>query len=139
MRADPLSTCTQGRGDRFGTHRVEWNEPMTRLTASLVAALLLLVCGLAHGLWTERWSPSEALHHAAARVERVPMEIGPWKATAVETDSAAFFQAGALKYWARSYVDENRKTPVLVILMCGRAGRMAVHTPEVCYRGAGYD
>jgi hypothetical protein len=23
--------------------------------------------------------------------------------------------------------------------MCGRAGRMAVHTPEVCYRGAGFD
>src|SRR5207244_1355928 len=26
-----------------------------------------------------------------------------------------------------------------VILMCGRAGRMAVHTPEVCYGGAGFD
>jgi hypothetical protein len=28
---------------------------------------------------------------------------------------------------------------VLAILMCGRAGKMAVHTPDVCYRGAGYD
>jgi hypothetical protein len=24
-------------------------------------------------------------------------------------------------------------------LMCGRAGHMAVHTPDICYRGAGYE
>ena len=23
--------------------------------------------------------------------------------------------------------------------MCGRSGKMAVHTPEVCYRGAGFE
>ena len=28
---------------------------------------------------------------------------------------------------------------LLAVLMVGRAGRMAVHTPEVCYRGAGYE
>src|SRR5262249_32960731 len=103
------------------------------------AVALLLVSGVAHGLWSERWAPSAALHEAAARVALVPAEIGGWKATDVETESAAFFRAGALQYLARSYVDERRKTPVPVILMCGRAGRMAVHTPEVCYRGAGYE
>jgi hypothetical protein len=38
----------------------------------------------------------------------------------------------------RAYTD-SRQQSVLVILMCGRTGRMAVHTPEVCYRGAGYE
>jgi hypothetical protein len=28
---------------------------------------------------------------------------------------------------------------ITVILMCGRAGHMAVHTPDICYRGAGYE
>lgn len=112
---------------------------MSRKTATLTAVALLLAGGLAHGLWSERWAPSAAVHDAAARVALVPTEIAGWKATVVDTDSTAFFRAGALQYWARTYVDERRKTPVLVILMCGRAGRMAVHTPEVCYRGAGYD
>ena len=67
------------------------------------------------------------------------MELGDWKAQTIDSDPAAFFQAGAQKYWTRSYVHARKKTTLFVILMCGRAGRMAVHTPEVCYRGAGYE
>src|SRR5206468_8142907 len=81
----------------------------------------------------------EVLADAADRVNHVPIEVGDWKAEPVEADSAAFAQAGAERYWMRTYVDARRQTSLLVILMCGRAGRMAVHTPEVCYRGAGYD
>jgi hypothetical protein len=29
--------------------------------------------------------------------------------------------------------------PITVILMCGRPDRMSVHTPDICYRGAGFD
>jgi hypothetical protein len=39
----------------------------------------------------------------------------------------------------RSYRNLRHNGTVTVILMCGRAGRMSVHTPEVCYRGAGYE
>jgi hypothetical protein len=39
----------------------------------------------------------------------------------------------------RRYVRQGGNDAVLVILMCGRAGQMAVHTPDVCYRGAGYE
>ena len=102
------------------------------------AVVLLLTSGLVHGLWTERWGTSQALADASARVAHVPLEIGAWTGTAIPVDADAFAQAGAQTYWSRTYRHETGKS-VTVILMCGRAGRMAVHTPEVCYRGIGYE
>jgi hypothetical protein len=112
---------------------------MTRLLPALTALTLLLTAGLLHGLWSERWRPSGALEEAASRLHGVPLEFGDWQGKDVEADAEAFAQAGARSYWARSYTHRHGDDAVLVILMCGRAGKMAVHTPEVCYRGAGYD
>src|SRR5687767_10215753 len=105
---------------------------MTNRTATfLIALAILVVSGLVHGYWAERWTPSVALQEAAARVDQVPLEVGTWKAKTLDSDAATFFQAGAQTYWTRLYSAPGHKTPVLVILMCGRAGRMSVHTPEV--------
>jgi hypothetical protein len=112
---------------------------MPRHLAVAVALALIAVCGVVHGLSAGRWHTSQALQDAVARVELVPMEIGEWKAEPVESDPRAFEQAGALGYWTRQYTSGTKRQTVLAILMCGRAGRMAVHTPEVCYGGAGYD
>lgn len=112
---------------------------MSRNTTVMIAVAVLVMSGLVHGLWAERWAPSLPLQQAADRVDHVPMEIGDWKAQTMEADRDAFFQAGAQKYWTRSYVHARTKTALLVILMCGRSGRMSVHTPEVCYKGAGFD
>jgi len=112
---------------------------MTRWLPWLTALTLLLTAGVLHGLWTERWQPSTALAEAAARVHDVPLDIGDWQGEDVEVDMEAFAQAGARSYWARTYTNRHGDGTVLAILMCGRAGKMAVHTPEVCYRGAGYD
>src|SRR5579864_1510783 len=112
---------------------------MTRLLPWLTTMTLLLSVGLVHGLWSERWQSSEALATACARVGDVPLEIGDWQGKDVMVDTEAFAQAGARSYWARSYTHQHDGSTVLAILMCGRAGRMAVHMPEVCYRGAGYD
>jgi hypothetical protein len=114
--------------------------PTTKRTASVLIGLaVLVISGLVHGFWGERWIPSTILQEAAARVDQVPLEIGDWNGQSVETDAGVFFQAGAQKYWTRTYVHARKKTAMLVILMCGRPGRMSVHTPEVCYRGAGYE
>jgi hypothetical protein len=112
---------------------------MKRLVTVSVALLVLVVSGLLHGFSSERWAPAPALNDAAARVAKVPLAIGDWEAEPVESDAAAFFQAGAQAYWTRSYVNTHTKDRILAILMCGRSGRMAAHTPEVCYRGAGYE
>src|SRR5207249_7919375 len=76
---------------------------------------------------------------AVARMPRVPHTLGDWQARDLEPDDRAFEQAGARGYWMRSYIHGRDRHAVLVVLMCGRAGRMAVHTPDICYQGAGYD
>jgi hypothetical protein len=82
---------------------------------------------------------TEQLDSAAARVAEVPMVVGAWHAQEETADPAAFERAGAKTHWTRLYVHQRTKESVLVILMCGRPGKMAVHTPEVCYSGAGYE
>jgi hypothetical protein len=39
---------------------------------------------------------------------------------------------------ARRYVHRSTEQEMLVMLVCGRPGPIAVHTPDVCYQGAGY-
>ena len=112
---------------------------MKRYLPCLTAMTLLLAVGLVHGIWTERWYPSTALEEAGAQLVGVPMDIGDWHGSDVEVDPGLFTLAGARSFWARSYTERRGGGTVLAILMCGRAGKMAVHTPEICYRGAGYD
>ncbi|MBI2805109.1 MAG: exosortase-associated EpsI family protein [Planctomycetes bacterium] len=109
-------------------------NPRTR--AVLIAAVTLLASGaLYHALARD----SAELNNAATRVAQVPTVVGDWDARDVTTDHAAFAQAGANAYWMRVYENRKTKTEVLVILMTGRSGKMAVHTPEICYGGAGYE
>ena len=100
---------------------------------------LLAACGtlLASGLVCHLLAKdSAALDDAAARIALVPKMIGDWHGHDEEPDDRSFEQAGAKGYWMRSYVNQRTKASVLAILMCGRPGKMSVHTPEVCYRGA---
>jgi hypothetical protein len=113
---------------------------MTIRPLPLFAALATLaLTGLVHGFWTQRWQPSQALEAAVARLNSVSMVAGTWKATNVEVDPEPYQQARAAGYWMRRYTREGSTDAVSVILMCGRAGHMATHTPEVCYRGAGFE
>jgi Protein of unknown function (DUF3485) len=107
-----------------------------RYCAFLAAIAILLTSGV---LYHSLAKDSELLDAAAARVALVPKVIGAWQAQDEATDDRAFEQTGAKGYWTRQYVNQETKASVLVILMCGRTGKMAVHTPEVCYSGAGYE
>jgi hypothetical protein len=93
---------------------------------------------LIHGNWTGRWYASEALEEALPRVHAVPMTIGDWQGEDLSVDAEAYAQAGAQAYWMRRYKHISTGATVSVILMCGRGGKMSVHTPDVCYQGAGY-
>jgi len=107
----------------------------TRMYAFMAAVGTLLVSGAVCHLLAK---DSAQLDDAAARIALVPKTIGDWQATDEEPDDRSFEQAGAKSYWMRTYVNQRTKDSVLVILMCGRPGKMAVHTPEICYRGAGF-
>jgi Protein of unknown function (DUF3485) len=107
-----------------------------RNIAFLAALAMLFASGLLYHLLAK---DSGELDAAAERVALVPSVIGAWQAQDEETDRESFEQAGAKNYWMRTYTHASTKESILVILMCGRAGKMSVHTPEVCYRGAGFE
>ncbi len=106
----------------------------------LIAALVvLLLSGLVHGIWTQRWQTSQVLEEACARVAEVPTTAGSWTAVNVETDAEPFQQARAAAWWMRRYSSGTATGPITVILMCGRPNHMSVHTPDICYSGAGFE
>ncbi len=110
---------------------------MSRRNLAFLAALAMqLASGVLYHLLAKE---SDQFDPAAERVARVPMAFGAWRGHDEAVDRESFEQAGAKGYWMRSYLNPRTGESILVILMCGRAGKMAVHTPEVCYRGAGYE
>lgn len=113
---------------------------MTRPLASLIALTLLVAAGWVHGTWSDRWQKHPALESALARVEQVPIAFGDWLGENLVSEYPEEFEkAGAQAHWMRRYQNTRTGAAFQVILMCGRSGRMSVHTPEVCYRGAGFD
>ncbi len=114
---------------------------MTMKTAlfGIPGMAVLLLAGFVHGLWTGRWEHSTALEDAVTALRGVPAELGPWKGTAINLDATQMERAGAAGFVSRSYKDETRRAAVSMLLMCGRSGPVSVHTPEVCYDGAGYE
>src|SRR5262249_2195539 len=76
---------------------------------------------------------------AVTRLDHAPGDLGPWKCEPAEVDREALSQAGAEGYWIRRYANSRTGQSALVILLCGRSGRMSVHRPEHCYRGSGYE
>jgi hypothetical protein len=104
----------------------------------IFAAVVLIVgAGRLHGDWTNRWGSSKALVDLSARVESVPMVIGQWKGTDRELPAAERAIAGATACLARQYTNATRGVTVDVFLMAGLPGKIGVHTPQICYTGAG--
>jgi Protein of unknown function (DUF3485) len=105
----------------------------------LALALLIVVgSGVAHGLCSGRWSASEKLQTAVDQLGQFPATIDDWEGKDLDDESLGKFRddiPGALQ---RHYVQRGSGQEITVMLVCGRPGPIAVHTPEVCYQGAGW-
>jgi hypothetical protein len=112
---------------------------MTRIVLLSIAAAVILVDGLVYGLWTDRWGNSRAVEEALARLEGVPLTIGDWRGEAAELGARQAERAGYAGYWLRRYERRKDGVSVHVMLACGRPGPLCVHTPAVCYAGAGFE
>ena len=114
---------------------------MTRLSSFLaptLATLLLAGSGYVHGKWTGRWQDGDPAAEAASGLDRLPMVIGQWQATAGEISEAEQKLAELSGYLLRHYRNRSTGQQVTVLLMCGPSGPVAVHPPTACYSGAGY-
>jgi hypothetical protein len=112
---------------------------MTRALPYAAAFLVLGLAGIGPGLWTGRWSPSADPMTAAARCDDVPMNLGDWEGQAREVNLRELALAEVVGHLYRDYVNRRTGQKVSVLLVCGRPGPISVHTPDVCYRGVGYE
>jgi hypothetical protein len=107
-------------------------------SVALVAALLL-VSGILQGRMTNRWDRPANLKTAAARLEQFASDIGPWKLQKkVEMDPGAVEMLQCEGYLDRVYVNSETGQTASLAVIVGPPGPIAVHTPDICYSGAGY-
>lgn len=111
----------------------------TLVAANLAAFVLLILSGLVHGRLTDRWGTSDALADAVDRLHRVPLSIGDWHGQDVAMDRRQIERAGIQGHLSRVYRNARDGRELTMLLVCGRPGPIAVHTPDVCYKGAGYE
>lgn len=109
-------------------------------TLPLVAGIAILFpCGLVRGLWTDRWAPGAAASAAAVKLERLPMTIGEWQGGPIDNEAAQRDVSKVAGHVMRRYENRVNGNACSLFLACGRPGPLSVHTPEVCYNGAGYE
>jgi hypothetical protein len=112
---------------------------MMRLVA--IGAVLVSVLGssVVAGRWTGRWGHSEEIKRAVARLDLVPPTLGEEWDVHPQTLSDREVRLGEIDgYLYRRCVHRKTGAVVSVMLLCGRPSPISVHTPEVCYAGAGY-
>jgi hypothetical protein len=111
----------------------------SRVFLIVVAICTLLATGLVDGFRTNRWGLSSELELASSRVEGLPMTVGNWKGTPATLDRREMLAAGLDGFVLRTYKNEATGKSFTLLLVCGRPGPVSVHTPEICYPGAGYE
>lgn len=111
---------------------------MKRALIVIAAFGILGAAAVGHGLRTDRWGPSADLLGAAAKLQDLPKEIGDWTSQDSKLSDAELGIAQVAGYLVRQYRHKYTHESVTVMILCGRPGPVAVHTPEVCYAGAGF-
>jgi exosortase len=105
-----------------------------------VAAIALVVTsGIIHGRWINRWRVSRDLELAISNLDRIPLEIGDWKGRRQTVDNRELTGAGLDGLVMRHYENSRTGNTTSFVLVCGRPGPVSVHTPEICYPGAGFE
>ncbi|HEY1380608.1 MAG TPA: exosortase-associated EpsI family protein [Gemmataceae bacterium] len=112
---------------------------MSRVLPIVTVFAGVLVAGLVPGLWAGRWTASAAVDDAAARLAAVPATVGDWAGRDQEVNPREREVAQVAGFLSRRYVHARTGQAVSVVLLCGRPGPVSLHTPEVCYLGAGFE
>jgi hypothetical protein len=111
---------------------------MSRIFPFLVAGVLIVAYCVAEGSWTGRWSGDSWAEEQQARVNKIPAVLGPWHGEDSEIDERALKQGEIQTYLLRRYRHIETGEVLTVLLVGGRAGPIAVHTPEQCLGGSGF-
>lgn len=105
-----------------------------------VAALVLVVtAGIVQGVMTNRWGKPHDMQPIAEQLQSIPATFGDWSATEVEVPADQLERGEILGHLSRRYINRKSGAAVSVLVVLGRPGPISVHTPDVCFKGAGYE
>ena len=111
---------------------------MTRTPWPTLAAIgVVTLVGIAQGLHADRWSAPAEVRSAAGRLERIAPGVGPWEGQGRSIDRRELEAAEIGGCLIRRYARPDGPA-LTAMLVCGRPGPISVHTPDVCYAGAGF-
>lgn len=86
-----------------------------------------------------RWNSFAGIDEAGELIRSIPLSVGDWKAEEDRTlDITSVNMLELASYIVRHYKNARTGESVSVILMIGPTGRLAVHTPAVCFGGRNY-
>ncbi|MBX9788395.1 MAG: EpsI family protein [Pirellulales bacterium] len=116
---------------------------MLRVLPVVLAGVLMVGAGVYQGFMSDRWGrhDSAAVARAVEALKRVPTTIGEWEGTDIAPSAENTKQLQIAKVAGvvqRDY--KHRKTGVVVsiYLATGRSQNICVHTPDKCYKAAGF-
>jgi hypothetical protein len=113
-----------------------------KIVFPIAAALVVVaIATYVQGIWSERWGKlrSERLAEFTKRLSEVPLTIGDWDGTDQEVDKAQLARSNCDGHVSREYMNRRNKEVVSVYLVSGTGRHVTIHTPDWCYRGAGYE
>lgn len=114
---------------------------MSRTIPVLAAGICLALSGIVSGVWTNRWGASAELLEAARRCDELGREcpnVGDWKSQPMEPPSKEALRIAQIAGYASIRYVNSSGAEVSVLLICGPPRHVSVHTPEICFPGAGF-
>ena len=104
----------------------------------LAASVVVIASGIVQGFRTDRWTISQELSEAVARINNVPSNFGDWTGSSMALNQKELDAGGIIGHLSRRYKNRRDGRIIDVLLVCGRPGPISVHTPDICYAGNGY-
>jgi hypothetical protein len=111
---------------------------MLRNMPLVIAIALVLGTGVVRARWASRYADTRDLKAAAERLAAVPPNAGDWIGTTRPFDVSMYKAAGIQGALMRTYRNQQTGQEMTLLIVLGRPGPIAVHTPDICYGGAGY-
>ena len=105
----------------------------------LLTTLGLFAADVAYyGRCTNRWQTSRELEQAVTRLREAPPLLEGWTEERLELTDRVIERAEIAGYLYRRFEDPVTHEAFTVLVLAGRPGPLAVHTPDVCYQAAGF-
>ena len=102
-----------------------------------VVLTVLALSGIVHGMWTNRWAESSTIE-GKNLLAGINDDLGAWKPTAIFKCSNAADVPPNTRNDSRWFLSTKTGRQARATICSGSPGAVAVHTPDVCYLGAGW-